>query len=121
MDARPARQCPSPSPSAPADRSDRVRSENVFCRNYDLYRRYTLAVTVRDGEDDARFEPAFVLRPGQAESVCGVLPAGTYGVTVAFEESRRKTRSLRVSPDPDHTIHVEVGNGVLSLTEGLYG
>jgi hypothetical protein len=53
--------------------------------------------------------------------VRGALQPGTYEVTVGLGSRQRKTRSIRVGPAPEHTIHVEVGRGVISLTEGLYG
>jgi hypothetical protein len=98
-----------------------VRTENVFCRNYDPYRRYHLRLAVADPDGEQRFAERYSFRPGQVESVSGVLEAGTYEVTVGLGSRQTKTRSVRVGPAPEHTIHVEVGNGVLSLTEGLYG
>ena len=121
MEARHPHQSTAAASPALDDRAEPVRSENVFCRNYDLSRRYAVDLTVVDGDGTVRYSDRVALRPGQVESVAGVLPAGNYYVTVDFERRRRKTRSICVSPDPDHTVHVEVGNGVVSLTEGLYG
>lgn len=104
--------------AAPAET---VRSENVFIRNYDPYASYAVAVTVVDGSGETRFAESYTFRPGQIESVHGVLEPGLYDVTVELGSHRTKTRQVTVAPDPDHTIHVEVGNGVLSVTEGLYG
>lgn len=98
-----------------------VRTENVFVRNYDSSTTYDLAITVEDGGGQTRYEESYTVRPGQIESVCGVLPSGLYDVTVELGKLREKTRQCTVTQKPKHTIHVEVGNGILSLTEGLYG
>lgn len=106
-------------PDHPA-RPDAVRSENLFLRNYDPYSAYDVDVSVRDDENEVVFEERYHFRPGQIQSVCGVLEAGEYEVTVVLDRRRRKTRTCEVGPGPEHTIHVEIGNGLASLTEGLY-
>lgn len=104
-----------------APNPDAVRSENLFLRNYDPYSAYDVALTVRDEDEETVFEARYHFRPGQIQSVRGVLDSGEYEVTVVLDRDRRKTTTCRVGPDPEHTIHVEIGNGLASLTEGLYG
>lgn len=109
------------SPTDHAPNPEAVRSENLFVRNYDPYSAYDLDVIVRDEDEATVFEARYHFRPGQIQSVCGVLAPGEYEVTVVLDRDRRKTMTCRVGPDPEHTIHVEIGNGLASLTEGLYG
>lgn len=116
---RPSR--PATVDSPPPGEAAPVTAENLLCRNYDPFRRQSLTIDVVDGDGRPRFTARYSLRPGQVESVAGVLPPGTYEVTVGLRGGRRKTRQIRVGPAPEHTIHVEVGDGTLSLTEGLYG
>lgn len=95
------------------------RSEDIYMRNYDPYWGYDLEVTVRRS-DEAVFESSYYFQPGEIKSVGNVIPAGEYEVTVELDNHREKTTACRVSSAPDHTIHVELGNGTVSLTEGLY-
>jgi hypothetical protein len=97
-----------------------VHSENLFIRNYDPYEAYDLTVSVSDTEAPV-FEERYFFQPGQIETVRGVLVPGEYEVTVELDNRRRKTATCRVGDSPHQTIHVEMGNGIVSLTEGLYG
>lgn len=99
---------------------DSVHSENLFIRNYDPYEAYDLTVAVSDAEGSV-FEERYFFQPGQIETVRGVLVPGEYEVTVELDNRRRKTATCRVGHSPHQTIHVEMGNGIVSLTEGLYG
>lgn len=98
-----------------------VRSEDIFVRNYDPYWGYDLSIVVRDADGQPVFQREYFFRPGQIESVHGRLDPGAYEVTVELDGRREKTVSCRVGPDTAETIHVEIGNGLVSVTEGLFG
>jgi len=98
-----------------------LESETVFLRNYDPYRAYDLELAVHDESGTEVFGGRYYFQPGQIESVRGALEPGEYEVTVVLDNRREKTVRCTVDEAPEHTIHVEVGNGIVSVTEGLFG
>ncbi len=110
-----------------AERTDRqaarasVDTEDVYLRNYDPFSEYDVMVTVTDGNGESAFRRRYYFQPGEVKSERGLLEPGTYEVTVELDGRRRDTATCRVGPSPDRTVHVELGNGTVSLTEGLYG
>ncbi|WP_159901924.1 hypothetical protein [Salinirussus salinus] len=98
-----------------------VDTEDVHLRNYDPFSEYDLTVTVSDESGRRVFRRRYYFQPGEVESERGLLEPGTYEVTVELDNRRRETATCRVGPDPDRTVHVELGNGTVSVTEGLYG
>lgn len=111
---------PTREPTEQSDPREIARSEEIHIRNHDPYRGYDLELSVTDGSDRTVFEHRYYLQPGQIQSVGGVLGQGVYEVTVELDNHRRKTLDCTVDASPGHTAHVEVGNGIVSLTEGLY-
>ncbi|MEF8775470.1 MAG: hypothetical protein V5A43_03075 [Haloarculaceae archaeon] len=107
--------------SATGHEVESVESETIFLRNYDPYRAYDLEVSVVDGSGTEVFGGRYYFQPGQIESVRGGLDPGDYEVTVELDNRREKTVECTVDDAPEHTIHVEIGNGIASVTEGLYG
>ena len=98
-----------------------VDTEDVYLRNYDPFSEYDLTVTVTDESGDLVFRQRYYFQPGEVESERDLLEPGTYEVTVELDNRRRETATCRVGPDPEQTVHVELGNGTVSVTEGLYG
>ncbi len=98
-----------------------VDTEDVHLRNYDPFCEYDLTMTVTDERGDLVFRRRYYFQPGEVESERDLLEPGTYEVTVELDNRRRETATCRVGPDPEQTVHVELGNGTVSVTEGLYG
>jgi hypothetical protein len=98
-----------------------VDTEDVHLRNYDPFSEYDLTMTVTDESGDLVFRQRYYFQPGEVESERDLLEPGTYEVTVELDNRRRETATCRVGPDPERTVHVELGNGTVSVTEGLYG
>lgn len=96
-----------------------VRSEDIYVRNYDSHRGYRLAVAVTTERGTTVFRERFYLRPGQVESLGGVLSPGTYRVAVELDTESDDKIDCRIGAAPAETIHVEIGNGIVTLTEGL--
>jgi len=103
--------------SAPQTRA--ATSEEIHIRNFDTAHSSTLTLRVRD-EGDLAFAKRYQLEPGTTESVCGELPDGEYVVIVELDGHRRERARCRIGPQPDETALIEVGNGTVSLTQGLY-
>lgn len=95
------------------------RSEDLHLRSYAHEWAYDVAVEVRTLDGDVVFEADYYLRPGDAESELDTLPAGEYEVRATLDNDRRETVRCRIGDAPEQTAVIEVGNGVLSLTEGL--
>ncbi|SDJ93382.1 hypothetical protein SAMN05216226_11250 [Halovenus aranensis] len=102
-----------------ADRRVARRSEELHLRNFDLNREYTLTVQVSDG-DGLVFANRYYLTPGKTVSELGRIPPGEYEVRVELDGRRQQTATCEIDRTPRETALVEVGNGTVSLTQGLY-
>jgi len=102
-----------------ADRSVARRSEEIHIRNFDVNRAYDLTIEVRDSEGLV-FANRYHLTPGKTASELGRLPPGEYEVQVELDGRRRRTARCAIDGTPARTALIEVGNGTVSVTEGLY-
>lgn len=103
-----------------ADDPRTLNSEDVHVRSYAHRETYDLRIDVLDPDGDVALSESYALEPGAVKSEINALPAGAYEVRAILDGDRRETRYCRVDDSPAGTIVIEVGNGVLSLTEGLY-
>ena len=94
-----------------------VESEDVHVRNYDGDETHELEV--RAVGADRTVERTYRVGPGATESDTGVLPPGEYDVEVELDGLKRWAGHCRVGERPEHTVLVEVGNGLVSITEGI--
>lgn len=101
--------------------SDKVarRSEEIHIRNFDVNRAYDLTMEVRDSEGLV-FANRYHLTPGKTVSELGRLPPGEYEVRVDLDGRRQQTALCEIDGTPARTALIEVGNGTVSVTEGLY-
>lgn len=95
------------------------RSEEIHIRNFDVSQSYHLTVSVSDGERTV-LRNRYHLPPGKTESVLGRLPASEYEVRVTLDGLRQQTIRCAIDGTPRGTALIEVGNGTLSVSEGLY-
>lgn len=95
------------------------RTENIHIRNFDVNRAYDLTVRVRD-DGEIVFASRYYLTPGKTEHELDRLRPGEYDVVVELDSHRRETARCAIGSSPDATALVEVGNGTVSVTEGLY-
>ncbi|WP_267161020.1 hypothetical protein [Halovenus salina] len=102
-----------------ADRRIARRSEELHLRNFDVSREHTLTVRVSD-DDGLVFANRYYLTPGKTVSELGRIPPGEYEVRVELDGRRQQTATCEIGERPSKTALVEVGNGTVSLTEGLY-
>jgi hypothetical protein len=96
-----------------------TRSEEIYVRNFDISRTYHLTVEVRDSKGLV-FGNRYRLTPGKTVSELGQLPPGEYEIHVELDGRRRQTVRCEVDGTLDKTALIEVGNGTVSVTEGLY-
>lgn len=102
-------------PDDPVER----QSEEIHIRNFDFRRAYDLTVEVRD-EQGLVFANRYHLTPGRTVSELDRLPPGEYEVTVQLDGRREQTTQCEIDKTPAKTALIEVGNGTVSVTEGLY-
>lgn len=98
-------------------RYDREGVEDIHLRNHDLREGYDIELTF-DGPSRT-INRRYYLQPGRAESYRDVVPTGTYEVRATLDNQPVSTRRCRIGDDPARTVLIEVGNGVLTLTEGF--
>lgn len=92
--------------------------EVLRARNYDVETSHTVWIHVVD-DGEQRLETTRRLRPGETRTVAEAIPPGEYDIEVGIDGLRREVGRCRVGPDPERTALVEVGNGVVSVTEGV--
>lgn len=95
------------------------RSEEIHIRNFDTRRTHSLTIKVRDSQGLV-FANRYQLTPGKTASELGQVPPGEYEIHVKLDGRRRQTARCEVDGTLDKTVLVEVGNGTVSVTEGLY-
>lgn len=113
------RHATSLSDGPPASPTGTSSSEDLFVRNYDVERTYNLELTATHRCDDDQLERQYTLQPGQVIAELGVLAPGEYELTVEIAHTDAVS-SCTVGPTPDETAVVEVGNGTVSVSQGLY-
>lgn len=112
-------------PDVPIDRVGRAATpqsayEVVHARNYDVEDAHTVTVTITDDRGVQVFRRRSYLGPGQAESARRRLDPGTYKVEVVADGLDHVRHRLDIGPGPAHTALVELGNGVTSVSQGVY-
>lgn len=95
------------------------RTEEIHIRNFDFSRTYDLTVEVYDA-DGLVFASRYYLTPGKTVSERGRLPPGEYEIRVELDGRRERRLHCEIDDTPDKTALVEIGNGTVSVTEGLY-
>jgi hypothetical protein len=96
-----------------------VSSADIFIRNFDTNRTNRLTVRIRD-EEGIVFASRYALTPGKTEYEVDRLEPGEYDCIVELDSQRRERATCRIGPHPKHTALVEIGNGTVSITQGLY-
>jgi hypothetical protein len=95
-----------------------ARREDLHIRNLDLKRGYNLRVEVRDGE--SVFTREYRLGPGERHSELDQLAPGTYTVVASLGDGRRRATRCTINDRPARAALIEIGNGTVSVTDGLH-
>lgn len=106
----------------PAEKDERppAEFEAVHVRNYDVADAHTVSLAITDTDGARVFSRRYHLRPGQAESEQGVLAPGTYDVVVHADGLDRASKRVELGTHPEETALVELGNGITSVSQGVY-
>lgn len=95
------------------------RSEAILIRSHDHQWAYDIHVDVLADGGEPVYQNRYFLLPGQTKSECNVAPDGEYTVRVTLDNDRTREIACRLGDRPDETLVIEVGNGCLSLTDGV--
>jgi hypothetical protein len=95
-------------------------TEDILIRNYDHQRGYDLHLVVVSHAGETVFQKRYYLQPGAIVSECDLLLSADYEITVTLDNTQEASGHYRIDSSPDHTAVIEIGNGALSLTEGLH-
>lgn len=102
-----------------SSRSQSIRGQDLHIRNYDHRWGYDLYLEVVNEDGVQLFQKRYYLQPGRIESEFDVLPSGEHEVRATLDDSERTVQRIEIDDSPEHTVVIEVGNGALSVTEGL--
>jgi hypothetical protein len=100
-------------------RTDAVRDDALVIRNYDGRRAHEVTVRFRDAASEVALERRYTLSPGDVVSVAARVQRGVYRVEARMEDTAFVGSECLVGAGPDETALVEVGNGLISVSEGV--
>jgi len=92
-------------------------TEDLLIRNYDFQWGYDLEVTVSDADGKSVHDERYYLQPGETKSEFGLLDPGNYEFHVVLDNRRELTTHV---DDATDGVLVELGNGAVSVHDGLY-
>jgi hypothetical protein len=95
-----------------------VSDEILVLRNYDGQTTHDVRVTFLDAHDDVALQREYTVAPLGVTSVARRLERGVYRVTATVDGEHVARADCLVGSGPHETAIVEVGNGVVSLSEG---
>ena len=94
-------------------------TEDVLIRNHDFQWGYDLEMTVTDANGESVHDERYYLPPGETKSEFGLLDPGNYEFHVVLDNRRELTTRVDVDDATDGVL-VELGNGAVSVHDGLY-
>ena len=96
-----------------------VSEECLTIRNYDSHVSHEVTVRFFDADDDVAFKRAYTLSPLDVVSVSQRLDRAVYRVDVVVDGDTNVDAECLIGSGPNETALVEIGNGLLSVTEGV--
>jgi hypothetical protein len=118
MNRQSARQRHTGQSGAPTAADLFVSDETLVLRNYDGTATHEVTVRFHDATGELAFERAYTLSPGSVLSVTTRLERGVYRVEARVDGGQPSTLECLVGSGPDETALVEIGNGLLCVSEG---
>lgn len=107
-------------PRAAAGSATPHRDAPISIRNHDHRRWYHLRLSVARPDGQAVIEESYQLRPGETHDAGGALDPSFYEIRVELDRARVKRFEGRLEAAAGRRLHIETGNGVLSVTPGSY-
>lgn len=109
-----------PDSGFPGRRERFVDEESLVLRNYDAERTHTVTVRFLDADGEPAVQQPYTLSPLGVVSVAMRLPRAVYAVEVDVDNGPTASAECLVGSGPRETALVEVGNGLVSVSEGVY-
>lgn len=103
---------------APTPRLGAPHSEEILIRNYDHQWSYDVDLAVRDDAGETVFVKRYYLPPQHTDGEVDQLEPGEYEVEVTLDNADATVVETRIDGRPANTLLIELGNGVMSVTEG---
>lgn len=103
-----------------------VTDESIVLKNYDGTTTHSVTVRLRDSDGSVAFERTCELGPSTTASIQTRLLRGVYIVEARREHESTSTddpgdsRPVLIGSAPDETALVELGNGLVSVSEGVF-
>ncbi|MFB6297946.1 MAG: hypothetical protein ABEH56_05450 [Salinirussus sp.] len=104
---------------APTETRQFVSEESIVIRNYDGQQAHRVTVTMLDMDGQQSFEQTYDLDPREVVSVSTRLDRTVYRIEVETGTGRTASVDCLVGSGPDETALVELGNGLVSVSEGV--
>lgn len=97
-----------------------VAEESLVLRNYDSERTHTVTVRFLNADSEPAVEQPYTLSPLGVVSAAMRLPRAVYAVEVDVDDGPTASAECLVGSGPQETALIEVGNGLVSVSEGVY-
>ncbi|SDF22656.1 hypothetical protein [Halorientalis regularis] len=97
-----------------------VSDETLVLRNYDSETTHEVTVEFHNADDEIAFQRTCTLTPQAVTSIRTRLPRAVYRVDVRIDGADSASADCLVGSAPSETALVEVGNGLVSVAEGVY-
>ena len=104
---------------APIRPRNAAATEDLLVRNHDFQWGYDLEVDVTGADGETVLDERYYLQPGGSRSLFDVFDADEYEVRVVLDNRRTTTARVEVDDATDGVL-VELGNGAVSVHDGLY-
>ncbi len=118
MTLRSPSERPSDPTELPTDADMFVSGESLVLRNYDGAEAHDVTVNFYDLGADLAFQRDYRLSPGTVLSVSSRLERGVYRIEARLADGPNAMAECLVGSGPDETALVEIGNGLVSISEG---
>jgi hypothetical protein len=96
-----------------------VSDESIVVRNYDSTDAHEVTVRLLDADDEVVFRQTKVVPPQAVVSVFEPLDRGVYRVEARLTDTGLDSAECLVGSGPDETALVEIGNGIVSVVDGI--
>lgn len=97
-----------------------ITDESLVVRNHDSSETHDLQVTLVDHRGELAFDRTLSVAPLETVSIETRLDRAVYRVEARLEAGAAASSECLIGSDPDECALVEVGNGIVSVVEGLF-
>jgi hypothetical protein len=97
-----------------------VSGETLVLRNYDSEQEHDVTVRFLNADSGNAFQQTYTLAPGAVMSISFRLQRAVYRVEVSVDDGGTANAKCLIGSGPDETALIKVGNGLVSVAEGVY-